>query len=56
MEKEQLFLLRRRKGIVLREIALHIDCSVALLSLFENNKCNLDVNKQVKYKEFITNY
>lgn len=56
MEKDSLFLLRRKKGIKLREIAEFISCSVAMLSLWENEKCNLDVNKQVKYKEFIEKY
>ncbi|MGI2326423.1 XRE family transcriptional regulator [Planococcus sp. YIM B11945] len=53
MEKIDLFLLRRKKGIKLREIANYIDCSIAMLSLYENDKANLDVNKQMKYREFI---
>lgn len=56
MEKDQLFLLRRKKHIKLREIAEFIDCSVALLSLWENSKAHMDVNKQIKYKEFIDKY
>lgn len=56
MEKINLFLLRRKKGIKLREIAEYIDCSIAMLSLWENDKSNLDVNKQIKYKEFIEKY
>ncbi|WP_233785921.1 helix-turn-helix domain-containing protein [Planococcus halotolerans] len=56
MEKIELFLLRRKKGIKLREIAEYIHCSIAMLSLWENDKSNLDVNKQVMYKEFIERY
>ncbi|MTD30121.1 XRE family transcriptional regulator [Planomicrobium sp. YIM 101495] len=56
MEKEKLFLLRRKKQIKLREIAEFIDCSIAMLSLFENDKANLDINKQILYKQFIENY
>ena len=56
MEKIEYFLLRRKKNIKLREIANFIDCSIALLSLFENDKANLDINKQIKYRNFIENY
>ena len=56
MEKVDLFLLRRKKGIKLREIADSLNCSIAMLSLFENDKANLDINKQMKYKEFILQY
>lgn len=56
MKKDELFLMRRKKNIVLRQVAEHVGCSIAMLSLYENDKCNLDVNKQLKYKEFIQNY
>lgn len=56
MEKDQLFLLRRKKQIKLREIAEGLNCSIAMLSLWENNKANLDINKQIAYKEFIEKY
>jgi len=56
MEKDSLFLMRRKKKIVLREIAEHIGCSIAMLSLFENDKANLDLQKQILYKNYIMNY
>lgn len=56
MEKIELFLMRRTKKITLKQIATELNCSVSLLSLFENDKANMDANKIQKYKEFIINY
>lgn len=55
-EKEQLFMLRRKKKILLKDIAKEIGCSIALLSKFENNLIKMDVSKSRKYKEFIENF
>lgn len=55
-EVEKYFLMRRRKGITLKQVAKYVGCSVSMLSLYENGRCNMDVNKKVKYKEFITNF
>ncbi|MFP3356754.1 helix-turn-helix transcriptional regulator [Planococcus sp. SIMBA_143] len=56
MEKVDYFLLRRKKGIKLRQVAEYIDCSIAMLSLYENDKANLDLNKVIKYRQFIDKY
>lgn len=56
MEKTELFLIRRKKRITLKQIADYVGCSISLLSLYENDKAILDKNKQIKYQEFITNY
>lgn len=56
MEKIEFFLLRRKKKITLKQLAEACNCSIGLLSLYENDKANMDVNKVQKYKEFITNY
>lgn len=56
MEKVELFLMRRQKGITLKMVSEHVDCSISLLSLWETNKANMDVNKQVLYREFIESF
>lgn len=56
LEKTQYFLMRRKKGITLQIIANACDCSISLLSLYENDKANMEQEKVMKYKEFIANY
>ena len=56
MEKTQYFLMRRKKGITLQVVAKACDCSISLLSLYENDKANMEQEKVMKYKEFIGNY
>lgn len=56
MDKTELFLLRREKKIKLRDIAKHLDCSVSLLSRYENGKRGMSEEKIRKYKKFIINY
>jgi transcriptional regulator with XRE-family HTH domain len=55
-EKMKYFLMRKQKKIRLKEIANYIGCSIALLSMYENNQLNIDPEKERKYVEFITNY
>lgn len=55
-EKIKYFLMRKQKKIRLKEIANYIGCSIALLSMYENNQLNIDPEKERKYVEFITNY
>jgi len=50
------FVLRKKKRIRLKEIATEIDCSLALLSMYENDKCNISIQKEQRYKEYIENY
>lgn len=56
MTKSDLFLMRRNKGITLRQIADYIGCSVSLLSFYERNKRHLNAAMQQKYQEFIEQY
>lgn len=55
-KKTELFLMRRKKGILLKEIAENIGCSIPLLSKYENDKSTMSVNLQVKYRDFIESY
>lgn len=50
------FVLRKKKQIKLKEIANEIECTVPLLSMYENHKCNISKKKEEKYKEYIENY
>lgn len=56
MTKTELFLMRRSKQIKLREIAEYLNCSDALLSKWERDKCNMDMKKVEMYKSFIISY
>ncbi|MBY0221963.1 helix-turn-helix domain-containing protein [Sporosarcina aquimarina] len=56
MQKIEYFLMRRNKRITLKQLAQACSCSIGLLSLYENDKTNMDANKVQKYKEFISNY
>lgn len=56
MDKTELFLLRRSKKIKLRQIADYLNCSVSLISRYENGKRQMSDEKVKKYKEFIINY
>lgn len=55
-EKEQYILLRKRKKIKLRQIAEYLDCSMMLISLYENDKSGMAENKVTRYKEYIEKY
>lgn len=55
-EKMKYFLMRKQKKIRLKEIANYIGCSIALLSMYENNQLDMDPEKERKYVEFVTNY
>lgn len=56
MTKLELFILRRQKGIKLREVANHLKCSIALVSQYENNKRFMSNDRVKNYEEFIKNY
>lgn len=55
MNKEELYLLRRRKKILLKAIAADLDISIAALSQYENDKMNLTSENERKYKQYILN-
>ncbi|MGB9856208.1 MAG: XRE family transcriptional regulator [Caldisericum exile] len=52
-EREKWLLERRRKDILLKDIAEAIGCSIALLSYYENGTKNLSAEKEKAYKEYI---
>lgn len=54
-EIEQLYLIRRKKGIKLVELAEVIGCSQSLLSKFETGNANMASTKITKYREYILN-
>ena len=56
MNKEELYMLRRKKKIKLRELAEHLECSISYISYYESNKRTFDGNKEAEYEEFIINY
>lgn len=56
MTKEEIFLLRRRKGIKLTQISKEINCSISNLSRYENGKVEMSHDKVIKYKNYIINY
>jgi len=51
----ELFIMRRKKKITLKELAEYIGCSISLLSLFENEKVDMDAIKRQKYRQYIIN-
>lgn len=56
MTETELFIMRKRKRLKLKEIASYINCSISLLSRFENLQVAMDKEKVRKYKDFILNY
>lgn len=55
LDKQDYFLLRRKKRITLTEIAKAIGCSQSLLSKHETSECNMCSLKIKKYKKYIEN-
>lgn len=56
MNKTELYLLRRKKKIKLRQLADYMGCSISLLSLYENDKFTFCDTKEYNYREYIINY
>lgn len=56
MSQMDLFIMRRQKRIKLKQLAAHLNCSIALISLYENDKSQMSYEKVQKYKSFIINY
>ncbi|WP_346234439.1 XRE family transcriptional regulator [Lysinibacillus telephonicus] len=52
-EKDVYVIKRRKKKIRLREIANFIDCSISLLSKYENDLWEMSENKVAKYRKYI---
>lgn len=56
MTKTELFLMRREKKIKLKDISEATGISVSQLSMYENNKAGLSVNRKKLYRDYIMNY
>lgn len=54
--KDEYILKRRKKKIVLRQIAKYIGCSLSLISRYETDSCEMDKDKIKKYREYIDEY
>lgn len=53
MSKIELFIMRRQKKILLKDIATYVGCSISLISRYENDLCVMRQDKIEKYEEFI---
>lgn len=54
-ERQYYSIQRKFKKIKLREIAEELNCSVPLLSMWENNKTEINDYYATKYKQIINN-
>lgn len=54
--KDEYILKRRKKKIVLKQIAEYIGCSLSLISRYETGSCEMDKDKIKKYREYIDEY
>ena len=52
-ERDTLSIIRRKKGIKVKEIAHHVGCSSAMISYFESGKRNFKEEKFKLYKQYI---
>lgn len=53
MNQTDLFVMRKRKKILLKEVAEYIGCSISLLSRYENMSVCMDSDKVIKYEQYI---
>lgn len=51
--REKYQLLRKQKKIKLKALAEDLGVSIPMLSMYENNKVNLCLLKETKYRELI---
>lgn len=56
MNKEDYFLIRRKKRLTLTKLAKFMNCSQSLLSRYELNDCNMSQSNIKKYKKYIEEY
>ena len=56
LSETELFIMRRNKKIKLSMLANYIDCSISLLSRYENQQVAMDKEKVRKYREYIEQY
>lgn len=54
MDKSELYLMRRTKGITLKEIARYIGCSIPMVSMYERSEREFSATNKQKYEDYIT--
>jgi transcriptional regulator with XRE-family HTH domain len=55
-EKDLYYFQRRKKKILLKQIANHLKCSISLLSRYEREGIDICPNKENGYRQFIDSY
>lgn len=55
MSKNEVYLLRRQKKILLKDVAAHLQCSVSFISKYERNERNFSKELEEKYYQYILN-
>ena len=55
MNKDELYLLRRKKKITLKAIAKHLNVSISAISQYETDKLRLSERNENLYKQYILN-
>lgn len=55
MTKDDLYVMRKRKKILLKDLSKHMGISISLLSRYENNLYSFTAQNQKLYANYITN-
>lgn len=55
MSKDDLYVMRKRKKIKLKDLSAHMGISISLLSRFENNLYHFTERNQKMYEDYIIN-
>ncbi|MEK5232044.1 helix-turn-helix transcriptional regulator [Lysinibacillus sp. FSL K6-0232] len=55
MSKDDLYVMRKRKKIKLKDLSAHMGISISLLSRYENNLYNFTKRNQKMYEDYIIN-
>lgn len=55
-DKEKYIVTRKRKNIKLKTLAERLECTIALVSMYERGLSGMSDDKVKKYKEFIDDF
>ncbi|MFM9533729.1 helix-turn-helix transcriptional regulator [Lysinibacillus sp. IITD104] len=55
MSKDDLYVMRKRKKIKLKDLSAHMGISISLLSRYENNLYHFTERNQKMYEDYIIN-
>lgn len=55
MTKDELYVMRKRKKIKLKDLSQHMCISISLISRYENNLYSFTARNQKLYADYITN-